>query len=72
MLHTCDWEYHKKWDTKSDEWIFLGYSQNNRVDRVFNKRTKTVIETINVIVNDNEKSSHKCLDDDKLPYVNPP
>jgi hypothetical protein len=43
-----------KFDTKSDEGIFLGYSTNNRANRVFNKRTETVMESINVIVDDEE------------------
>jgi transposase InsO family protein len=43
-----------KFDTKSNESIFLGYSTNSRAYRVFNKRTETVIESINVIVDDEE------------------
>jgi hypothetical protein len=43
-----------KFDTKSDEGIFLGYSTNSRAYRVFNKRTKTMMESINVIVDDEE------------------
>ena len=37
---------------KSDEGIFLGYYTNSRAYRVFNKRTKTVMESINVEVDD--------------------
>jgi hypothetical protein len=43
-----------KFDTKSDEGIFLGYSTNSRAYRVFNKRTEIVMESINVIVDDEE------------------
>jgi hypothetical protein len=43
-----------KFDTKSDEGIFLGYSTNSRAYRVSNKRTETVMESINVIVDDEE------------------
>jgi hypothetical protein len=43
-----------KFDTKSDEGIFLGYSTNSRAYRVFNKRAETVMELINVIVDDDE------------------
>jgi hypothetical protein len=39
-------------DPKSDEGIFLGYSTNNRVYRVFNSRTKVVMESINVVIDD--------------------
>jgi hypothetical protein len=43
-----------RFDTKSDEGIFLGYFTNSRAYRVFNKRTETVMESINVIVDDEE------------------
>jgi len=42
-----------KFDPKSDEGIFLGYS-NSRAYMVFNKRTETVMESINVIIDDEE------------------
>ena len=47
-----DREAHHKWYSKSDRGIFLRYSTNSRVYRVFNKRTKVVMESINVIVHD--------------------
>ena len=34
-----------KFDAKSDEGIFLGYSTTSRAYRVFNKRTKMVMES---------------------------
>ncbi|XP_050280392.1 uncharacterized protein LOC126721396 [Quercus robur] len=37
-----------KFDAKSDKGIFLKYSTTSRANRVFNKRTKTVMESINV------------------------
>jgi hypothetical protein len=40
-----------KFDPKSDEGIFLGYSTNSRAYRVFNKRTETMMESINVVIN---------------------
>jgi hypothetical protein len=43
-----------KFDSKSDEGIFLGYSINSRAYRVFNKRTETVMECINVVIDDEE------------------
>ena len=39
-------------DPKSDEGIFLGYYTNSRAYRVFNSRTKVMIESINVIIDD--------------------
>ena len=41
-----------KFDAKSDEGIFLGYSTTSRAYRVFNKRTKMVMESINVEIDD--------------------
>ena len=39
-------------DPKSDEGIFLGYSTNSRSFRVFNSRTKVMMESINVTIDD--------------------
>jgi hypothetical protein len=43
-----------KFDPKSDEGIFLGYSTNNCAYKVFNNRTETVMESVNVIIGDEE------------------
>jgi transposase InsO family protein len=43
-----------KFDLKTDEGIFLGYSTNSCAYRVFNKRTETMMESINVIIDDEE------------------
>ncbi|XP_075657613.1 uncharacterized protein LOC142627619 [Castanea sativa] len=51
-----------KFDAKSDEGIFLGYSTNSRTYRVYNKRTKTVTESINVVIDD--AISEKDVDED--------
>ena len=47
-----DWENLGKFDAKSDEGIFLGYSTSSQAYKVYNKRTKTVIESINVQIDD--------------------
>lgn len=39
-------------DPKIDEGIFLGYSTNSRAYRVFNSRTKVMMESINIVVED--------------------
>ncbi|MCI36567.1 gag-pol polyprotein, partial [Trifolium medium] len=39
-------------DPKSEEEIFLGYATNNKAYRVYNSRTKTMLESINVVVDD--------------------
>jgi transposase InsO family protein len=45
-------EQRRKLDPKSDEGIFLGYSTNSKAYRVYNSKTKVVMESINVVVND--------------------
>ncbi|XP_070664560.1 uncharacterized protein [Malus domestica] len=47
-----DWEHLAKFDTKSDEEIFLGYSNISRAYKVYNLRTKTIMEFINVKIDD--------------------
>jgi hypothetical protein len=49
-------------DPKSDEGIFLGYSLTSRAYRVFNNRTRTMMESINVVIDD-------CSDN--MPDVDP-
>ncbi|MCI30987.1 gag-pol polyprotein, partial [Trifolium medium] len=48
-------------DPKSDESLFMGYSQNSRTYRVFNSRTKTMTESINVVIDDSasEKATNE-------------
>jgi hypothetical protein len=46
-----------KFDNKSDEAIFIGYSSHNKAYRVYNLITQNVIETINVVINDNLKET---------------
>ena len=39
-----------KFDTRSNEGIFLGYSSSSKAYRVFNKRTSKVVEIVNVVI----------------------
>jgi hypothetical protein len=64
ILH--DRENLEKFDPKSDEGIFLGYSTNSRAYRVFNKRTETVMETINVVIDDEEVEAPSSREDHQL------
>ena len=48
----CDRENLEKFDAKSDKGYFLGYSSTSRVYRVYNLRTKTMMESSNVVIND--------------------
>ncbi|WJX62480.1 hypothetical protein P8452_47472 [Trifolium repens] len=58
----ADREQRRKMDPKSDEGIFLGYSLTSRAYRVFNNRTRTMMESINVVIDD-------CSDN--IPDVDP-
>ena len=47
-----DKENLEKFDAKSDKEYFLGYSSTSRAYRVYNLRTKTVMKSSNVVIND--------------------
>ncbi|CAJ2652309.1 unnamed protein product [Trifolium pratense] len=53
----ADREPRRKLDPKSDEGIFLGYSTNSRAYRDFNSRTRTMMESINVVIDDTDLTS---------------
>lgn len=59
-----DREQRGKLDAKSDEGVFLGYSNNSRAYRVYNKRTQAIIESANVVV-DNFKGTIERLSEDE-------
>ena len=44
----------EKFDAKSDKGFFLGYSTSSRAYRVYNLRTKTMMESANVVINDEQ------------------
>ncbi|KAA0060126.1 gag-pol polyprotein [Cucumis melo var. makuwa] len=67
----ADRKYHRKWDVKSDQEIFLGYSQNSRAYRVFNIKSGTVMETINVVVNDFESNINQFNIENDETHVTP-
>ncbi|KAJ9561824.1 hypothetical protein OSB04_006984 [Centaurea solstitialis] len=46
-----------KFKPKSDESIFIGYSHNSKAYRVFNKRTRTILESSNVDFSETETYS---------------
>ena len=48
-----------KFDSQSDEGIFLGYSSTSKAYRVYNKRTKKVMETVNVVIDESLESNSK-------------
>ena len=46
-----------KFDSRSDERIFLGYSSTSKAYWVYNKRTMKVMETVNVVIDESLDSS---------------
>ena len=59
----------KKFDAKSDEAIFLGYSTSSKAYRVFNKKTLTIEESIHVTFNEDillPLSKQECVDNDTI------
>lgn len=52
-----DLDARAKFEPKSEEEIFQGYSPNIRVYRVYNKKTKTIMESANIVV-DNKPEDH--------------
>ena len=56
-----------KFDAKSDDGIFFGYSLTSKAFRVFNKKTLVVEESIHVIFDkSNPPSRNDSLDDDDV------
>ena len=49
----------EKFDTKSDEDNFLGYSLSSKVYRVFNKRTLIIEESIHIVFDETNYKSLK-------------
>ncbi|XP_059627686.1 uncharacterized protein LOC132270528 [Cornus florida] len=52
-----------KFDAKSDEGIFLGYSSRSKAYRVYNKRTLVVVESIHVVFDESSTSPTKSVMD---------
>ena len=59
-----DREQLSKFDTRNDEGVFLGYSINSRAYRVYNLRTLTIMESINVVIDDALVHTDDALDED--------
>ncbi|XP_073291044.1 uncharacterized protein [Primulina huaijiensis] len=53
-----------KFDSKSDKCLFLGYATNSRAYRMLNLRTRTIMESINVVFDDRVDLKKKTSEDD--------
>ena len=61
-----------KFDSQSDEGIFLGYSSTSKDYRVYNKRTKKVMETVNVVIDETSESSSEKISEEIPKEILPP
>ena len=61
-----------KFDFRSDEGIFLGYSFTSKAYWVYNKRTKKVMETVNVVIDKTSKSSFENISEEIPKEILPP
>ena len=55
-----------KFDSRSDEGIFLGYSSISKAYRVYNKRIMKVMETVNIVIDKSSDSSSEKISE-KIP-----
>ncbi|KAI0496521.1 hypothetical protein KFK09_022840 [Dendrobium nobile] len=64
FIHNNGKSHLGKFDPKSDEGVFLGYSSVGKSFRVFNKRTLMVEETTHVVFDESDPKKHGVGDDD--------
>ena len=61
-----------KFDSRSDESIFLGYSSTSKAYQVYNKRTMKVMKTVNVVIDESLDSSFEKGIDELPKKILPP
>ena len=61
-----------KFDSRSEEGIFLGYSSTSKAYQVYNKRTKKVMETVNVVIDESSESDFKKFSGEIPKEILPP
>ncbi|XP_070012896.1 uncharacterized protein [Nicotiana sylvestris] len=54
-----------RFDAKSDEGIFLGYSSQSKAYKIYNKRTQCVEESVHIIFNESYQSYEKSAEEDQ-------
>ena len=62
----------EKFDSRSDERIFLRYSSTSKAYQVYNKRTKKVMETVNVVINESLESGSEKFSEEIPKEILPP
>ena len=60
-----DKDYLGKFDSRSDEGIFLGYSGTSTAYRVYNKRSAVIVESVNVVFDDMTSVTWEQWESDK-------
>ena len=61
-----------KFDFRSDEGIFLGYSSISKAYRVYNKRTMKVMKTMNVVIDESSNSDSEIGIEELTKEIIPP
>ena len=61
-----------KFDSRSDEGIFLGYSSTSKAYRVYNKRTMKVLETVTVVIDESLDSGSEKVSEEFPKEILPP
>ena len=61
-----------KFDSRSDEGIFLRYSSTSEAYWVYNKRTMKVMETVNVVINESSESGSDKFGEEIPKEILPP
>ena len=61
-----------KFDCRSDEGIFLGYSSTCKAYQVYNKRTKKVMEIVNVVIDETSESDSEKISEEIPREILPP
>ena len=61
-----------KFDSRSNEGIFLGYSSTSKAYRVYNKRIMKVIETVNVVTDESSDSGSEKFSEEIPKEILPP
>ena len=61
-----------KFDSRSDEGIFLGYSSTSKAYWVYNKRSKKAMKTLNVVIDEVSKSCLEKISEEIPKEILPP
>ena len=65
FIHNNGKDNLKKFDPKSDEGIFLGYSTTSKAFRVFNKRTLIIKENIHVVFDESRNQNNHPIEEEE-------